>query len=102
MDNPNIASGSSSTPNALDRVGSKATFPVGPSIDAPQSKAVGTSYQLSNANTVSRSPTQVSGTGTNVAGQASMSVPSTKMSFDKVQPKMMPTTPGPMGTDHKP
>lgn len=80
--NPNIASGSSSTPNMLDEVGSP--------------------FTCSNMCPVGPSPTQVSGTGTLIAGQASMSVPQISVPFEQLGPRSMSTSSGPMGTDYKP
>lgn len=102
--NPNVASGSSSTPQFLSTVGSKATVIMGQTCpDHTTSQSVSTSYQRSNSETAGTSPTRVSGTGTSLIGQPSLSaVMSNIPSFEQLQPKNMSTAPGPIGTDYKP
>lgn len=59
-----------------------------------------TSYELSNAESVQRMPYNF-GQQSVVAGQTPMAPQGAQPAFEKLQPKPMSTTPGPMGTDYK-
>jgi hypothetical protein len=101
-DNPNVASGSSSTPNILDSVGTKGTVQVTGGLDRQPSGSIASNpYKWSNGYPVGSSPTQCYGTGTQVAGQPSMTHTGTYPPFQQLAPKSMSTKPGPMGTDYK-
>jgi hypothetical protein len=80
MNDPNVAPGSSSTPNLLDTVG-------GP-------------YKLSNADAV-RGTGYSFGQQSVVAGQPSMAPQGNQPPFEKLAPKSMSTNPGPMGANYK-
>lgn len=80
MNNPNVAAGSSSTPNLLDTVGSP--------------------FRLSNAEAV-RGTNHTFGQQSNVAAQPSMAPQGSQPAFEKLAPKSMSTNPGSMGTDYK-
>ena len=80
MNNPNVAQGSSSTPNMLDTVG------------AP--------FMCSATEAVRATP-YVFGEQDGVAAQPAMAPVGNQPSFEKLMPKSMPTTSGPMGTDYK-
>lgn len=101
-DNPNVASGSSSTPNFLDAVGKVGTVQVTGGLDKSPSGSIATNpYRWSNGYPVGSSPTGCYGTGTLIQGQPSMSAPTSYPPFQTLSPKSMSTKPGPMGTDYK-
>jgi len=79
MNNPNVASGSSSTPNLLDTV---------------------PGYQLSNADVVGGAKYSF-GQQSPIAAQPPMAPQGALPPFEKLQPKAVSTNPGPMGTDYK-
>jgi hypothetical protein len=81
MDNPNVASGKSSTPNQLDTVG-------GP-------------FKLSNSDAVTGT-TYAFGKQSDLAGQPSMVPQGSRPAFEKLAPKNMSIAVPKMGTDYQP
>jgi hypothetical protein len=101
--NPNIAPGSSSTPQMLSNVGRGDSIPVYQHLGESNqsSKSASAPYQMSNADAVKRAPHPCYSTGNTIQGQKPMPSPGTGPSFEKLAPKSMSTKSGPMGTDYK-
>lgn len=101
--NPNVAPGSSSTPQMLSNVGRGDSIPVYEHLCCPgqTSKSVSAPYRMSNSMPVGRAPHPCYSTGGTIQGQKPMSSPGSGPSFEKLAPKSMSTKPGPMGTDYK-
>jgi hypothetical protein len=96
MDNPNIAPG---TPiKCLDTV-SPMPVPVTTGLGTSP-KNVSVPYSMSNAASVEAPPHPFS-SGPPVVGQPDMRPTGSIPSFEKLQPKNMPTAPGPMGFNYE-
>ena len=100
MDNPNVASGTSSTPQFLDTVPAKATVVMGQTCpDHPTAQSIGTTYMDANSEAASGTTYRFGMQGT-IAAQPAMTPQGALPSFEKLAPKAMSTAPGPMGTDY--
>jgi len=97
MDNPNIAPGTQ--PKVLDTV-SPMPVPVTTGFGTP-AKNVSIPYAMSNVASAEPPPHPFSG-GPIIADQPNMRPTGAIPPFRNLQPKYMPTDPGPMGTNRKP
>lgn len=103
-DNPNVAKGSSSTPQMLSSVGRGDAISVYQHLCCPgqSAKSVSAPYQMSNSMPVGRSPVQCSSSGSILQGQAAMPKPQPGPAFEKLAPKSLSTTKSVPGLNYKP